>query len=137
MLDEPLSALDDDLRLKLQDYIFKAHQHYKLTTLFVSHHLPEIFRLSDHVMVLDEGKIIQQGKPADVFSEKNTGSQFEAVGEVIAIKKTDIVYMVSVFFLNNIFRIIATEDEIKNLRVGQKVMLISKEFNPSIRVITA
>ncbi len=137
LLDEPLSALDDDMRMKLQDYILKAHRHYKLTTLFVSHHLPEIFRLSDQVLVLDNGKIIQEGRPFDVFSDKKTGSPFEAVGEVIAINKADIVYTVSVFFLNTIFKIIATEDEIKNLRVGHKVILVPKEFNSSIQVITA
>jgi molybdate transport system ATP-binding protein len=135
LLDEPLSALDDDMRLRLQDYIFKAHEHFKLTTLFVSHHLPEIFRLSDQVIVLDEGRILNQGRPADVFSEKKVGSKFEAVGEVVDIKKNDIVYIISVFFLNSIIKIIATEAEITQLKIGSKVMLVSKEFNPQIQVI--
>jgi molybdate transport system ATP-binding protein len=135
LLDEPLSALDDDMRLRLQDYIFKAHEYFKLTTLFVSHHLPEIFRLSDHVIVLDEGKILNQGRPADVFSEKNVGSKFEAVGEVVEIKKNDIIYIISLFFLNNIVKIIATENEVSRLKVGSKVMLVLKEFNPQVQLI--
>lgn|SRR5680860_987625 len=57
LLDEPLSALDDEMRFKLQDYILKIHRYYQLTTILVSHHLPEIFKLSDQVIVLEKGKI--------------------------------------------------------------------------------
>ena len=135
LLDEPLSALDDEMRIKLQNYIFKAHQYYKLTTIFVSHHLPEIFRLSDNVIILDEGKIKNQGKPGDVFSEPRISSKFEVAGEIIDLKKNDIVYIVSILFLNNIIKIIATEDEINNLKIGNKVMVIPKVFNSLIQVI--
>ena len=135
LLDEPLSALDDEMRFKLQDYIFKAHQYYKLTTILVSHHLPEIFRLSDTVIILDEGKIIKQGKPLDVFTEQKMSSKFNVTGEIIDIRKNDIVYIVSVLSMNNIIKMIATADEINNLKVGQKVLVTSKVFNPVIQVI--
>ena len=135
LLDEPLSALDDEMRFKLQDYIFKAHQHYKLTTILVSHHLPEIFRLSDYVILLDEGKITKKGKPIDIFTEQKTSSKFNVTGEVIDIKKNDIVFIVSVLSMNNIIKIIATVDEISNLKIGQKVLVTSKVFNPVIQVI--
>ena len=135
LLDEPLSALDDEMRFKLQDYIFKAHQLYKLTTILVSHHLPEIFRLSDNVIILDEGKIIKQGKPIDVFTEQKMSGTFNVTGEVIDIKKNDIVYIVSVLSMNNIIKVIATADEIANLNIGQKVFVTSKLFNPMIQVI--
>jgi len=135
LLDEPLSALDDEMRFKLQDYIFKAHLHYKLTTILVSHHLPEIFRLSDNVIILDKGKIIKQGKPLDVFTEQKMSSKFNVTGEIIDITKNDIVYIVSVLSMNNIIKIIATADEINNLKVGQKVLVTSKVFNPMIQVM--
>jgi len=135
LLDEPLSALDDEMRFKLQDYIFKAHQHYKLTTILVSHHLPEIFRLSDNVIIIDEGKIVKQGKPLDVFTEQKMSSKFNVTGEIIDITKNDIVYIVSVLSMNNIIKIIATADEINNLKVGQKVLVTSKVFNPMIQVM--
>ena len=135
LLDEPLSALDDEMRFKLQDYIFKAHLHYKLTTILVSHHLPEIFRLSDNVIILDKGKIIKQGKPLDVFTELKMSSKFNVTGEIIDITKNDIVYIVSVLSMNNIIKIIATADEINNLKVGQKVLVTSKVFNPMIQVM--
>jgi molybdate transport system ATP-binding protein len=136
LLDEPLSALDDEMRLKLQDYIFRAHQYYKLTTLFVSHHIPEIFRLSDQVIMLDEGNIIRQGKPGDVFSGQKNSSKYEIAGDVIEIKKADPVYIVSILFLNKIINTIATESEVNNLKVGDKVMMMSKIFSSSIQVIS-
>ena len=68
LLDEPLSALDDDLRNKLQDYILMAHRHYRLTTLLVSHHLPEVLRLADEVILLENGTITAQGDPSSLFA---------------------------------------------------------------------
>ena len=67
LLDEPLSALDDDMRNKLQDYILAAHRRFKLTTLLVTHHLPEVFRLADEAILLEQGKICGQGTPASLF----------------------------------------------------------------------
>ena len=68
LLDEPLSALDDDMRHRLQDYIERIRHHFELTTVLVSHHLPEILRLSDKVIWLDKGKIRQEGSPETLFS---------------------------------------------------------------------
>jgi molybdate transport system ATP-binding protein len=68
LLDEPLSALDDEMRNKLQDYILTAHRHYQLTTLLVSHHLPEVLRLADEAILLENGKITAQGNPTDLFA---------------------------------------------------------------------
>jgi len=136
LLDEPLSALDDEMRFKLQDYILKAHQHYQLTTILVSHHLPEIFKLSDHVILLDKGKIIKEGTPSFVFSEEKISSKFKLTGEIIAIEKSDVIYIVSVLSGSNIIKVIATEDEIMELKVGVKVLVASKAFNPMIQKIS-
>jgi molybdate transport system ATP-binding protein len=67
LLDEPLSALDDEMRYKLQEYLLKIHRHYELTTLLVSHHLPEVLRLSDKVMVLEKGSVSREGTPSALF----------------------------------------------------------------------
>lgn len=135
LLDEPLSALDDEMRFKLQDYILKAHQYYQLTTILVSHHLPEIFKLSDRVILLDKGKIIKEGTPSFVFSEEKISSKFKLTGEIIAIEKSDVIYIVSVLSGANIIKVIATDDEIKELKVGGKVLVASKAFNPMIQKI--
>lgn len=132
LLDEPLSALDDEMRWKLQDYIIRAHRDYKLTTILVSHHLPEIFRLSDEVICLDKGRITRQGQPSDIFLQESISSKFKVTGEIIDIAKSDIVFIISVLCANTVVKVIATATEIAELRVGQKVMVASKAFNPII-----
>ncbi|HVU59064.1 MAG TPA: ATP-binding cassette domain-containing protein [Puia sp.] len=68
LLDEPLSALDNDMRHRLQDYIERIRKHYEFTTVLVSHHVPEILRLADEVVWLDKGRIRQQATPEKIFS---------------------------------------------------------------------
>lgn len=67
LLDEPMSALDTALRLRIQDYILKVHEQYHLTTILVSHDILEVVRLSRRVYVLDDGKIVKHGTPGDVL----------------------------------------------------------------------
>jgi len=67
LLDEPLSALDFEIRNKLQDELQEIHQKFNITTIMVTHDLNEAFKLSDKVLVLDKGKIINHGKASDVL----------------------------------------------------------------------
>jgi len=136
LLDEPLSALDDEMRFKLQDYILQIHQKYNLTILMVSHSISEIFKLSDKVIVLDQGKIIKEGTPQNVFSEQKISSKFQITGEIISIAKSDIIYVVQVSSGNNIIKVIATDDEAQEYKIGQKVLVASKAFNPIIQLLT-
>lgn len=132
LLDEPLSALDDDMRLKLQEYILKIHRTYQLTTILVSHHLPEIFKLADQVLVLDKGQPIKEGSPDRVFSEDRISSKFKLTGEIVAIQKSDVVFTISVLTANTIVKVIATREEALGFQIGQKVWVASKAFNPMI-----
>ncbi|MBV6484031.1 MAG: Sulfate/thiosulfate import ATP-binding protein CysA [Flavobacteriales bacterium] len=137
LLDEPLSALDDEMRFKLQDYILKIHHRYQLTTLLISHHLPEIFKLSNLVLAIDNGQIIKKGTPNEVFSSENSSNEFKITGEIVAIQKSDLVYIVSILVGNQIVKIIATQAEINTLSIGQKVLVSTTVFNPSIEVINS
>ncbi|WP_276373452.1 ATP-binding cassette domain-containing protein [Chryseolinea sp. H1M3-3] len=67
LLDEPMSALDTVLRLKIQDYILQVHRQYNLTTILVSHDIFEVIRLSKHVYLMEQGKIVREGAPAAVL----------------------------------------------------------------------
>ncbi|MEJ2616114.1 MAG: ATP-binding cassette domain-containing protein, partial [Ignavibacteriaceae bacterium] len=132
LLDEPLSALDNEMRLKLQDYILKVHRLFNLTTILVSHDISEIFKMSDRVVRLNRGKITNEGIAAEVFKEKYISGKFRFTGDVLKIESDDVVYIVSVLVGNNIIKVIATQEEIENLKTGDKVMIVSKAFNPLI-----
>lgn len=130
LLDEPLSALDIKIRLKLQDYILKVHKQYNLTTILISHDIGEIHKLSDHVIEIKNGKIHRQGSPTAFFVNQNISGKFKFTGEVLTIKKEDVVYVVSVLIYNEIVQIIAQKDEITSLHIGDRVVVASKAFNP-------
>lgn len=136
LLDEPLAALDDEMRFKLQDYILKIHQKYQLTTLMISHSIAEIFKLSDKVIFLEKGKIMKEGIPNIVFADQKISSKFQITGEIISITKSDILYVIQVSSGNNIVKVTASADEAKDYEVGQKVLVASKAFNPIIQILS-
>lgn len=67
LLDEPLSALDMEMQGKLQDHILKTHSEMGLTTLMISHDLIEVVKMSPRVLVMNQGKIVKDGKPTEVL----------------------------------------------------------------------
>ena len=135
MLDEPLSALDIQMRSLLQDYILKVHKEFNLTTILVSHDIGEVIKMSDKIFIIDEGKIARQGTPIEVFSNKQVSGKFQFVGEILSIDKEDVVYIVTILIGANIVKIVAVESEIHSMRVGDKVMVASKAFNPLLQKI--
>ncbi len=130
LLDEPLAALDMEMRLKLQEEILKLHKQFHLTTILVSHHLPEIFKLSDRVVVIDKGRIVKSGGLTEVFIGKKLSGKYKFEGEILAMQKSDVVHILTVSIGNNLVKVIATEDEAQQLRLGDKVIISSKAFNP-------
>lgn len=87
MLDEPLSALDLEMRTKLQHYLLRLHQEYKLTTILVSHDIPEILAVSNRVVQMEQGKIIKDGHPNELLQQYILPSNLPANGELIKVEK--------------------------------------------------
>lgn len=137
LLDEPLSALDIRMRSKLQDYILKVHKTYHLTTILVSHDIGEIIKMSDVVYKLQGGHVEKVGKPMTVFADNQLSGKFQFVGEVIDITKEDVIYIVTVLIGQNVVKVVAQEQEIVNLEIGDKVIVASKAFNPVLQKIEA
>lgn len=135
LLDEPLSALDTTMRLKLQDELSLIHQKFNITSILVSHDISEVFKLSNRVFKINLGEIQQDGTPNEVFSNQNISGKFKIIGEILSIKKSDILYIVEVLTNNEIVKVTAVEDEIKELKIGDKLLLSSKAFNPILMKI--
>ncbi|ORM64835.1 spermidine/putrescine ABC transporter ATP-binding protein [Pantoea rodasii] len=75
LLDEPLSALDARIRRHLREQIRNIQQELKLTTIFVTHDQEEALTLSDRIVLMNRGKIVQNGnaealytQPVDLFA---------------------------------------------------------------------
>jgi molybdate transport system ATP-binding protein len=130
LLDEPFSALDHETRLRLQDEVLRLQRHFGITTLMVSHDVSEVYKLSARVLVMEQGCIVREGRPAEVFAAGQAGGKFSFAGEVLAIEAADVVYAVTLLVGNQIVRVIATASEAQQLQPGDRVMLLSKAFNP-------
>lgn len=135
LLDEPLSALDTTMRLKLQDELKLIHQKFNITSILVSHDISEIFKLSNRVLKINLGEIQKDGTPNELFSNQNISGKFKIVGEILSIKKSDILYILEILSNNEIVKATAVEDEIKDLKIGDKILLSSKAFNPIVNKI--
>jgi putative spermidine/putrescine transport system ATP-binding protein len=68
LLDEPLSNLDARLREDMQVELLELHRRLGLTTIFVTHDQEEALSLSDKVVLLNQGRIEQEGKPVEIYS---------------------------------------------------------------------
>jgi len=132
LLDEPFSALDAEMRSRLHDEILRLRKHFGITTVIVSHDVSEVCKLTSRVMMMEAGRIIQQGNPIDVFSAGQTSGKFRFTGEILAIEAMDVMFSLTVLVGNQIVRVVAMPDEAAKLRVGERVMLVSKAFNPMV-----
>jgi spermidine/putrescine transport system ATP-binding protein len=81
LLDEPLSALDRRLRQEMQIELIRIQRESGLTTIFVTHDQEEALTLSDKVAILDRGRIVQIGAPAEVYERPKTRFAAEFLGD--------------------------------------------------------
>lgn len=133
LLDEPLSALDAEMRSTLQNEIAQAHQLLGATTIMVSHDLSEVFRLASQVLCIENGSIQRSGSPDEVFSNNSISGKVQITGQIARIEKQDTIYVVTVITgSNQIIKVIAFESDMENLHIGDSVLVYTKAFNPII-----
>jgi molybdate transport system ATP-binding protein len=128
LLDEPLSALDHEMRINLQKELQQLHHDYQLTTIMVSHHLPEIYRLSDQVLQIEEGQLIEVGKPTEVFGINQNANSITLIGEVISLNES----AAEVLIENNIITI----NTLESLQVGDKVTVTCHAANLTLKKLS-
>ena len=68
LLDEPLSALDANLREEMRVELKKIQHHLGIATVFVTHDQSEALAMSDKIVVMNDGRIEQEGSPEDVYT---------------------------------------------------------------------
>jgi molybdate transport system ATP-binding protein len=136
LMDEPLSALDPNIRVKLQDEILSLHKEFQTTTILVSHDPSEIYKLSSRVVVMEKGQIIKDGTPTDVLLKTNGSQKFSFEGELLDIKKSDVIYIAIVAIGQQLVEIVIDKEEAEGFQIGQKVRVGTKAFNPDIDALS-
>ncbi len=69
LLDEPLSALDESLRVKTRSELRKLQKQFGMTFIQVTHNQDEAYALADQIVVMDHGRIDQVGTPPEIFAK--------------------------------------------------------------------
>lgn len=69
LFDEPLSNLDANLRRSMRDKIRELQKQFDITSLYVTHDQSEAFAVSDTVLVMNKGHIMQIGSPQDLYRQ--------------------------------------------------------------------
>lgn len=125
LLDEPLSNLDAKLRVHMRSEIRKLQQDLGITTIYVTHDQEEAMSLSDHVVVMNDGQVEQQGPPHEIYEQP--ASQFVAgfigttnfvPGQVQEVSGTEVIVQA----LSRTIRIAPPEG--RSLQKSQSVQLV-------------
>ncbi len=104
LLDEPLSNLDASLRVKMREELKELQKRLNITMIFVTHDQSEALSLSDKIVVMDKGKVVQIGTPTEVyFSPANEyiasfigkSNSIEIDGETFLVRPEDIDIMIN------------------------------------------
>ncbi|MBU0926059.1 ATP-binding cassette domain-containing protein [bacterium] len=130
LMDEPLSALDPAMRTKLQSEILTLHKEFNTTTIMVSHDPSEIYRLSNRVVVLNNGQIIKDTTPKEALLKTNGSAKFSFEGELLDIVKVDVIYVAIIAIGQQLVEIVISNLEAKNLIIGEKINISTKAFAP-------
>lgn len=102
LLDEPLAALDKKLREEMQIELRSVQKRVGITTVFVTHDQEEALSISDRVVILEKGKIVQLGTPMEIyerplsrFSGLFVGKSNFLEGQVVSCEKGETSCQVS------------------------------------------
>ncbi len=119
LLDEPLSALDHDMRVQMRSQMLQIHQEQQRTTLLVSHEVSEIYHLASRVLHLHQGQIVAAGTPQQLFGLAGN-QQIQLTGEIINITADTAEILIG----RKVIELAVPANQLNQYIIGQKVNLL-------------
>ncbi len=105
LFDEPLSNLDAKLRVQMRGELAKLHERLQTTSVYVTHDQVEAMTLADRIVIMDQGEIMQEGPPLEVYNNPDNlfvagfiGSPAMNFLDAGVEKENDILYVTGVGF---------------------------------------
>jgi sulfate/thiosulfate transport system ATP-binding protein len=86
LLDEPFGALDAKVREELRSWLRRLHDEYPVTTLFVTHDQGDAFEVADRIVILNRGRVEQEGAPQDLYERPASPFVTEFLGQVNVLR---------------------------------------------------
>jgi ABC-type Fe3+/spermidine/putrescine transport system ATPase subunit len=136
LLDEPLSALDANLRHAMQVEIRAIHDRLGLTSIYVTHDQQEAFALSDRVAVMNKGRIEQVATPSELYQAPRTRFIATFIGAANVISGTVVEVLsdcVTVELAGKDRIVVANRDH--KVKTGAAVSLVVRE--EQMKLVTA
>lgn len=88
LLDEPLSALDEKLRLEMQEVLLSLKSSLKTSFIYVTHNQDEALSMGDRIAVMNQGKIEQISTPYDIYHKPKNKFIAQFMGEINILQDT-------------------------------------------------
>lgn len=82
LLDEPLSALDAKVRIKLREQICELQDKLGITTVMVTHDQEEALTMADRIVVMKNSEVVQLGTPEEVYEQPNSAFVADFIGSI-------------------------------------------------------
>ena len=122
LLDEPLSALDAKLRQQLLIELDAIHDQVGITFVYVTHDQQEALSVSDRVAVMNDGKVLQVGRPFEIYEAPADGFVASFIGETNSVDATVVAVDGAMVTLDTAHfgRVLVTDDDPP--AVGEQVL---------------
>lgn len=88
LLDEPFSGLDERLRAEMGSLVRRIHRERKITTILVTHDSREALQMSDRIVLMKEGSVLQCGTPEELFWRPASREAAEYFGRANYLRRT-------------------------------------------------
>lgn len=91
LFDEPLSNLDENLRISMRQEIRKIQQEYGITSIYVTHDQEEAMSIADRIVVMKEGIIQQIGSPSEVYLKPKNRfvAEFMGIANIVELSQVE------------------------------------------------
>jgi len=121
ILDEPLAALDHQSKQQLLPYIERIHKDLNIPIIYVSHDIKEVLRLADYIVLINKGRIIDQGKLADLCITQPLLTEQEGAS----------------FILEGTVSEVISEDKLVKINCGENILITAEnmQLDQKVRVL--
>jgi molybdate transport system ATP-binding protein len=125
LLDEPLSAIDNEMRANLQQTLLSIHSRYNVTAIIVSHDINEIVKLTSKTIHLKNGLIQEYVPPGEIFLNKSSETD-SLKGVFLSAERSGSNYEALILTGEQVVKINCIEQDAKDLQKGDEIVVSFK-----------